>query len=164
MTSPKETTIQTRTVDNRTVEIVRLDWPDGGVLYDAYQQTTDGMELLTTDESVDHIPSDQEIRDLLDTAAETPNDATLTHTVADVLDGTARAQLDRQATPVERVHVVMASKDGGSAVLHIEAASLGMAVDEARAQGTRFGLDRVLGAVVGGSGWSLLAPEAGRPS
>jgi hypothetical protein len=58
MASPKETSIDTRTVAGRTVTIVRLDWPDGGVLYDVYQQISGGLELLTSDESLDHIPAD----------------------------------------------------------------------------------------------------------
>jgi hypothetical protein len=65
MASPKETTINTRTVAGRTVEIVRLDWPDGGILYDVYQQTPGGLDLLTSDESLDHIPADEEIRNLV---------------------------------------------------------------------------------------------------
>jgi hypothetical protein len=69
MASPKETTIDTHTVAGRTVEIVRLDWPDGGVLYDVYRQTPGGLELLTSDESLDHIPTDEEIRDLIDDEA-----------------------------------------------------------------------------------------------
>jgi hypothetical protein len=69
MASPKETSIDTRTVAGRTMEIVRLDWPDGGVLYDVYQHTSGGLELMTSDESLDHIPADDEIRDLVEDGA-----------------------------------------------------------------------------------------------
>jgi hypothetical protein len=112
MTSPRETTIDTRTVARRTVEIVRLDWPDGAVGYDVYERVGGALTLLTEMESLDHIPDDEEVRRLL--AVESVdrysvNDALaalasgfgigldddalneLTHHVADVLDGVAAA-------------------------------------------------------------------------
>jgi hypothetical protein len=108
VTSPKETTIDTRTVARRTVEIVRLDWPDGGVGYDVYEQAGGELTLLTEMESLDHIPNDEEVRGLLGVepvdrydvndaltalasrfGVELDDDELneLTHHVADVLDG-----------------------------------------------------------------------------
>lgn len=62
--SPTQTIVETRSVSvqSRTIEIVCLTWPDGGVLYDVFY----GEDCLTMEESLDHIPDDDEIRALLD--------------------------------------------------------------------------------------------------
>lgn len=61
--SPTEMIVETRSVSvqSRTIEIVCLTWPDGGVLYDVFY----GEDCLTMEESLDHIPDDDEIRELL---------------------------------------------------------------------------------------------------
>jgi hypothetical protein len=120
VTSPKETTIDTRTVARRTVEIVRLDWPDGGVGYDVYEKAGGELTLVTEMESLDHIPDDEEVRGLLGVEPVdryNVNDALaalasgfgvelddeelneLTHHVADVLDGAPAAVVQPTVAP-----------------------------------------------------------------
>lgn len=66
MSSPTEMVVETRSVpvQSRTIEIVCLTWPDGGVLYDVFY----GEDCLTMEESLDHIPDDDEVRELIEGA------------------------------------------------------------------------------------------------
>lgn len=68
MSSPSETTIGTRAVLGRRVDVIRLVWPDGGTLYDLYLlgvEVGDEAECLTDEGSLEAIPDDDEIADLL---------------------------------------------------------------------------------------------------
>lgn len=66
MSSPTETTVETRTVLGRKFDIVLLVWPDGGTLYDVYVHHAEShLDLLTDDESLEKVPTDDEIRDLM---------------------------------------------------------------------------------------------------
>lgn len=57
-----EETMETRVIDGVSIDIVRLIWRSGGVSYDLYSNDGNAVELLTTGESFDLIPTDNEIR------------------------------------------------------------------------------------------------------
>lgn len=64
MPSPTEKVLETRTIGGVDFQIVSLLWPDGVVQYDVYWVLPQSDELLTEAESLDHIPTDEEINTL----------------------------------------------------------------------------------------------------
>ncbi len=66
MTNPREYEIETREVKGRSVIIMRLVWPDGDIGYDVYEAVNGKLTAcLTDEESLDAIPTDEEIAALL---------------------------------------------------------------------------------------------------
>lgn len=66
MSDPTEHHQEDRTINGTVFEIDRLVWADGAVLYDVSVIENGGADLITTGESLDHIPTDTEIVALYD--------------------------------------------------------------------------------------------------
>jgi hypothetical protein len=74
---------ETRTVDGVEVRIVRLTWSDGGLSYEVYRQDDDTD--LTQDGCFDVLPTDEQIRILLDGEPHEPPTMTRYQTLTDGL-------------------------------------------------------------------------------